>query len=346
MTRPTDPRIPVVSLYSGAGGLDYGLEATGRYRSAVLIDEDEHAVETLDHNFDGEVLHESVERLHPFEILEAGSVRPGEDFLLAAGPPCQPWSKAGFWLEDKRLGAADPRASTLDSFLHVLRLSQPKAFMLENVWGLKFKTHELVLRSLLARMRSYGYRTTAAVLNAADYGVPQRRHRLFVVGVRGATGPFQFPPPTHATSHRTSGAAVRRLSASTNPAEPDEEVNGKWGALLPRIPPGENYLVFTQRRGWRGKPRFRWRSKYWSFLLKLDPQQPSWTIPAHPGPYTGPFHWDNRRLRVAEIKALQTFPLHYYIDGSLPEIRRQLGNAVPPRLAAAVGRAIAEQLFV
>ncbi len=340
--------IPVASLYSGAGGLDLGLEHTGSFRTAVFVENEEHAIETLDTNFTGEVLGESIEDLHPFELLEAGGIRPGEDFLLAAGPPCQPWSKAGFWLEEKRLGAKDPRATTLDQFLRVLRLTRPRAFIFENVWGLKYRTHAQVLERLLARMKALGYTTSAAVLNAADYGVPQRRHRLIVVGAYGRDAKFKFPTPGYGTDHRdhpTAGAAIAELGERSNPPEPDEQVNGKWGDLLPRIPPGENYLVFTQKRGWHGSPRFTWRSRYWSFLLKLDPDRPSWTIPAHPGPYTGPFHWANRRLRIAEIKRLQTFPHRFTIHGELVDQRRQLGNAVPPRLAEVVGRAVAQQLF-
>lgn len=340
--------IPVASLYSGAGGLDLGLEQTGSFRTAVFVENEENAIETLDANFTGEVLGESIEDLHPLELLEAGGIRPGDDFLLAAGPPCQPWSKAGFWLADKRLGAKDPRATTLDCFLYVLELTRPRAFIFENVWGLKYKTHAEVLARLLARMKSLGYATWASVLNAADYGVPQRRQRLIVVGAWGSGDTFSFPTPRYGNDHRdhpTAGAAIGDLGARTNPPEPDEQVDGKWGSLLPQIPPGKNYLVFTQKRGWRGSPRFKWRSKYWSFLLKLDPKQPAWTIPAHPGPYTGPFHWDNRRLRIGEIKRLQTFPDRFALHGELADQRRQLGNAVPPRLAEVVGRAVAQQLF-
>src|SRR5206468_9766248 len=117
--------------------------------------------------------------------------------------------------------------------------------------------------------------------------------------------------------------------------EDDELMRGKWRALLPEIPPGDNYLYFTKRRGY-ARPRFRWRSKYWSFLLKLDPERASWTIPAQAGPNTGPFHWNSRRLRIGERKLLQGFPLRYELAGSPYEQRRQIGNAVPPPLAAKI----------
>jgi len=127
--------------------------------------------------------------------------------------------------------------------------------------------------------------------------------------------------------------------------EDDElKVGGKWGHLLPEIPPGDNYLFFTEKRG-HPNPIFAWRSKYWSFLLKLSPDKPSWTIQAQPGPYVGPFHWKNRRLTISEIKRLQTFPDDYIIYGNRKSAHRQLGDAVPPLLAEKIGESIRYQLI-
>ena len=84
-------------------------------------------------------------------------------------------------------------------------------------------------------------------------------------------------------------------------------------ALLPTIPEGQNYLWHTERGG--GEPLFGWRRRYWSFLLKLAKDLPSWTIQAQPGPATGPFHWDNRRLSVREMARMQTFPDNVVIKG-------------------------------
>src|SRR5205823_8904488 len=117
--------------------------------------------------------------------------------------------------------------------------------------------------------------------------------------------------------------------------EPEEHVNGRYGHLLPAIPPGDNYLFYTEKRG-HSSPLFEWRSRYWSFLLKLDPLQPSPTIQAQPGPYVGPFHWENRRLRVGEIKRLFTFPDEFELVGTRVSVQAQLGNAVPPLLAETV----------
>lgn len=121
------------------------------------------------------------------------------------------------------------------------------------------------------------------------------------------------------------------------------KVNGKWAELLPTIPEGNNYLWHTDRGG--GEPLFGWRRRYWSFLLKLAKDQPSWTIQAQPGPATGPFHWDNRRLTMREMARLQTFPDDVEIVGNISDAQKQLGNAVPSLLAEVMARAIAAQLL-
>jgi DNA (cytosine-5)-methyltransferase 1 len=117
-------------------------------------------------------------------------------------------------------------------------------------------------------------------------------------------------------------------------------LRGQYAHLLPDIPPGENYLHLTAKRG-HPDPKFDWRSRYWSFLLKLDPARPSPTIQAQPGPNVGPFHWENRRLRVPEVKRLFTFPDTFELVGSRNSVQAQLGNSVPPLLAESVVRATA-----
>jgi len=117
--------------------------------------------------------------------------------------------------------------------------------------------------------------------------------------------------------------------------EPEEVMRGQYADLLANVPPGDNYLYYTAERG-HPAPRFKWRSRYWSFLLKLSPERPSPTIQAQPGPNVGPFHWENRRLRVPEIKRLFTFPDDFTLVGSRSSMQAQLGNAVPPLLARQV----------
>jgi DNA (cytosine-5)-methyltransferase 1 len=115
--------------------------------------------------------------------------------------------------------------------------------------------------------------------------------------------------------------------------EREEVMSGKWAKLLLEIPPGWNYKYHT---AWGGHPHptFVAEQRFWNFLLVLDPKKPSWTIPANPGPSIGPFHWEHRRLRTPELAAIQGFPRGYEFAGSRRERVRQIGNAVPPPLAA------------
>jgi DNA (cytosine-5)-methyltransferase 1 len=234
--------------------------------------------------------------------------------------------------------------------LRVLDEARPRAFLLENVYGLAYRNHNARwLRLLLDTFESLKYRVAWNVLLAADFGVPQRRQRVFIVGTLDCKP--ALPEPTHSgphetriwdetlPPHRTTLQAIGDIAGRDDLAEPDEAVNGKYGHLLPAIPPGDNYLFYTRKRG-HSKPLFEWRTRYWSFLLKLDPRQPAPTIQAQPGPYVGPFHWENRRLRLPEILRLQTFPEDWRIHGSRRSAQMQVGNAVPPLLAEQVARCL------
>ena len=187
------------------------------------------------------------------------------------------------------------------------------------------------------------------MLNAADYGVPQSRPRLFVVGAAKGGELPELPAPTHHGEWERRKAlggplphvdSASALAGLVTHSEPEEVVRGKWGHLLPEIPPGGNYLHFTEQRG-HPEPIFEWRSRYWSFLLKLDPSRPSPTIQAHPGPNVGPFHWDNRRLRVPELRRLFTFPDSFGLVGRRASVQSQIGNSVPPLLSRKVAEPIA-----
>lgn len=338
--------LPAISLFSGAGGLDLGVERAG-YRVRAAVEYESDAVATLRDNFPHtSVLHRDIRLVRTDELLEAAGLQHGEAELLVGGPPCTPFSKSGNWLEYKRKGL-DSEASLLEHYLRVLDEARPQAFLLENVFGLAYRNHNAAwFRMLLDTARQLGYRTRYEVLLAADFGVPQRRQRLFIVG-RLDREPT-LPAPTHSGPHETrkgwdasllphvtTGQAIGDLEERNDLFEEEEVVNGRYGHLLPEIPPGDNYLYYTEKRGCPD-PLFGWRKRYWSFLLKLDPGQPAPTIQAQPGPYVGPFHWRNRRLRVPEIKRLQTFPDGFLFHGSRRSQQAQIGNAVPPLLAEQV----------
>ncbi|KMO12513.1 DNA cytosine methyltransferase [Methylobacterium indicum] len=344
-----------ISLFSGAGGLDYGFEAAG-FRTAVALELDQRCIETLHASRPWPVIGKDIAQVRTAELLQAGGLAAGEADVLIGGPPCQPFSKAGFWATGQARRLDDPRASTLDHYLRVLAEMQPRAFLLENVEGLGFRGKDEGLRLIQEALSTINaqagtrYAASVAVLNAADYGVPQLRRRLFIVGARDGT-PFQFPRPTHADPEaldwtansdrwRTAWDALYDLP---EPNDPGLIMQGKWASLMPSIPEGQNYLWHTERGG--GEPLFGWRRRYWSFLLKIAKDKPSWTLAAQPGPATGPFHWSGRRLSMQEMVRLQTFPGDVQVAGSLADAQRQLGNAVPSLLAEILARAIRQQIL-
>ncbi len=351
-------RPKIVSLYTGAGGLDHGLEAAG-FDVAVANDIDADSCSTLRESRDWVVIEDDIHQVPTSKLLADGRVRCREADLLVGGPPCQPFSKSGYWARGDTRRLHDPRADTLTAYLRVLEEAQPRAFLLENVDGLAYAGKSEGLGFLLAAVarinRETGSRYAPAyrVLNAADFGVPQVRQRLFVVAARDGT-PFKFPAdlaevdPTQVRRKARDGMQAYRTAwdaLADARIEPDEDlgVRGKWAGLLPSIPEGQNYLWHTERGG--GLHLFGWRRRYWGFLLKLAKDRPSWTIQAQPGPAIGPFHWHNRRLSRHELCRLQTFPENVRVVGERISVQRQVGNAVPSLLAEVLGRAIRTQLL-
>jgi len=337
----------VISLFSGAGGLDYGFEAAG-FETAVAVEMNADCCNTLRANRSWPVIERDVMAVGSAELLRVGRLKKGQASVLIGGPPCQPFSKSGYWARRDSLRLADPRANTLAAYLRVLEDTRPHAFVLENVEGLAYRGKDEGLRLLLDAIDGINKRTrskylpTVKVLNAAEYGVPQVRKRVLMIGMRDGSE-FEFPAVTHGESGgcepwRTAWDALGDVKV--DPSE-DLRLRGRWVDLLPSIPEGHNYLWHTSRMA--GEPLFGWRRRYWSFLLKLAKRQPSWTIQAQPGPASGPFHWDNRRLSMREMCRLQTFPDDIHITGSRGEVQRQVGNAVPSALAEVIGRALRRQ---
>jgi len=345
----------VISLYTGAGGLDLGFEAAG-FEVACAVEMDDEAVETLRRNRDWPVIHRDIHQVPSREILAEGHIEVGEVDALIGGPPCQPFSKSGYWANGDTMRLDDPRAGTMAAYLRVLRDTLPKTFFLENVPGLAYRGKseglELIQRTVERINRECGtsYRFSVKQLNAAHYGVPQMRERVIVVGARDGSL-FEHPLPTHGDVDGSPELAALEPYMTAWDAIGDLEDDGdtelaprgKWADLLPSIPEGENYLWHTDRGG--GLPLFGWRRRYWSFLLKLAKSRPSWTIQAQPGPAVGPFHWKSRRLSARELCRLQTFPDDYHINGGIAAAQRQLGNAVPAALAEAVARKMRRDLL-
>jgi DNA (cytosine-5)-methyltransferase 1 len=351
-TKTRKARKPLcLSLYSGCGGLDLGVERAG-FQVAVATDAEGRCAETYKLNFgDVPFLVGKIGALSTSDLLAAAGVGAREIDLLVGGPPCPAFSKSRFYRTEKPRALDDPvAAETVGGYLRVLRDVRPKAFLLENVKGLAYGVHREALEHIVDTAGALGYAVTWKVVNAADFGVPQIRERCFVMG--SLSGPIQTPAPTHSKvpdtassllPWKTAGEALGDLDTKKNANDDGHFAGGAHHELLRGIPPGENYLFYTKERG-HPEPKFVWRSRYWSFLLKLSPDLPSWTIQARRSNNMGPLHWRNRILRIAEVKRLQTFPDDFEVVGNVDQQWRQIGNAVPPDLAAVFASAIAEHL--
>ncbi len=366
----------MISLFTGAGGLDYGFEAAG-FSTRVAVDNDQDCCKTLKNNRSWPIINKDIHETTSEEILKIGNLRNGEVDLIIGGPPCQPFSKSGYWANGSAKLLNDPRADTLYAYMKCVMDMLPKVFVLENVHGINYSGKEegfKLLASLTKQINQTSqtnYQISWQVINMADYGVPQLRKRFFLVAHRDGKM-FKFPDPKYSASilgeevldddddkllsdpvqqnllfqntlppYITAWDAIGDLE--NIPLTEDLSLKGKWKDLLPSIPEGQNYLWHTNRRG--GLPLFGWRTRYWNFMLKLAKNQPSWTITAQPGPSTGPFHWKNRLLTVKELARIQTFPEEISFYGNRISAQRQIGNAVPSLMGEIIAREIAIQFF-
>lgn len=358
MRAPKSAALKGISLFSGIGGLDFGFEEAG-FETRVALEFNRHACATMRLNRPWEIIEDDINKVASTDLLRRAGLKAGEPDVLIGGPPCQPFSKSSYWVRGNTLRLDDPRADTLTGYLRILRDTRPRAFLLENVYGLAYEGKDEGLRFLLDginqinREKKTNYKISWQVINCAEYGVPQIRERVFLVGARDGRS-FRFPEPKFGDPKKIEsdlfgGVEPYRTAwdALGDLPEPNDleglRVGGKWGDLLPTIPEGENYLWHTDRSG--GHPLFGWRTRYWSFLLKLSKRLPSWTVQAQPGAAIGPFHWKNRRLTFQELCRIQTFPDGLSIACGRTEMQRQLGNAVPSLVAEILAREIRNQLL-
>ena len=350
-------RINVLSIFSGGGGIDCGFKKAG-FDICFSTDFWKPACDTLKKNKVGRLVKcADIRQVDYAKELASIGLTVGDIDVLAGGPPCPAYSKSRFYRKDKKRALEDENSFTLYEYFRALDEIRPKVFFFENVFGFVYKPHQAAFDLLKERADTLEYDISFQVINAANYGVPQIRERFICVGVRRDFGkPFVFPAQTHYNPEKTDAAAALGKKPWVTcgdaigdldydlPEDQDMQAGSKHKDLLKLVPPGDNYLYFTAERGYP-EPIFKWRSRYWSFLLKLSPEKPSWTIQASFSNNMGPFHWKNRFLRINEIKRIQTFDDEYTFCGDFKDQWRQIGNAVPPRLVAQIAQAIKEQYF-
>jgi len=355
--------IPIIGLFSGAGGLEIGAHWAGA-DVRLSVDIDKMACETLRQNpglHPGVVLQADVTKLDGRELRKLANLSGDQPCIVIGGPPCQPFSKSSYWTDpgdDSRYRQArakgealppkpapiidakpDERRTLVQEFLRLIVEIDAQGFLFENVMSITHPRSKMVLDSFIEDAEAAGYGTRFLKVNAVQYGVPQKRQRVIVLGLKGGLPPM--PEPTHSEKETTgsipllppvtAGEALRPFEDQRY-FEPEEVVKGRYENQLQEIPPGKNYKALT---AWAGHPHpvFEAETRFWTFLLKLSPDLPSWTVQVDPGPWVGPFHWTSRRLRTVELAALQTFPEGYRFAGKRRDRVRQVGNAVPPLLA-------------
>ncbi len=346
----------VISLFSGAMGLDIGMAKAG-LNVVVGQDFDNACVETMKANGHN-VLGGDIRNIQPQELLDIAGLNVGEPFMICGGPPCQPFSTAG-----KRLGINDPRGSLFMDFIRMIDYIRPRFFVMENVKGIMsaplkhVPTAErdnsdpaqklgTVLDVILSEFDKLGYKTVYGLLDAVNYGVPQFRERFVLIGSRDHEDIF-LPIPTHFQTHqnpayrwKTVGEAIRDL----------ENVKSECATLSPER---KKYLHMVPEGGnWRDLPEEiipeAMGGAYTSgggkvgFYRRLSYAQPSPTITTSPAQKATMLCHPkfDRPLSVKEYARIQQFPDDWVFIGTTAAKYRQIGNAVPVGLGTAIGLAV------
>ena len=349
----------VISLFSGAMGLDIGLGQAGLN---VVIGQDFEpvCVDTMRAN-GHKVLGGDIREIKPQTLLDLTGLCIGEPFMICGGPPCQPFSTAG-----KRLGINDPRGSLFMDFIRMIDYIRPRFFVMENVKGIMSAPLKhvpqanrsvkdendpeqklgTVLDVILAEFSKLGYKTVYGILDAVNYGVPQFRERFILIGSRDHEDIF-LPVPTHFQMHqnpeyrwKTVGEAIRDL----------EDDISECGKLTPER---KKYLQMVPEGGnWRDLPNeiipeamggaYESGGGKVGFYRRLTYSQPAPTITTSPAQKATMLCHPrlDRPLSVKEYARIQQFPEDWVFIGTTAAKYKQIGNAVPVGLAKAIGEAV------
>lgn len=325
----------LVSLFSGAGGLDKGFELAG-FEVIVANEYDKKIWATYEANF-------PKTKLLKKSIVDVDRETDDLNFEVdgfIGGPPCQSWSEAG-----AARGIEDERGQLFFEYLRLVESKRPLFFLAENVSGILFSKHNDALDKILGRFASLGYNVSYGLLNTSDYGVPQDRHRVIIVGYQTHVGKFFKPgPPTTSQDKPTLKNAIGHLTDSAVPAFKQTYANPSLKI------PNHEYLVM----GFSPIYMSRNRVRSWD--------QPSFTIqagarhaPIHPSaPKMRQVGKDKfefepgaayRRVTVREAACIQTFPdSHVFIYENVADGYKMIGNAVPVEFAKQLARKISSDL--
>ncbi len=343
-------KLKAVSLFSGGGGFDLGIEAAG-FSTLFATDINAACCKTLRTNMrksldldksfmqNATVIQSCVRELESINILESIRMIPGEVDLLIGGPPCQSFSFIG-----PRNGKNDPRGELVDEYLRLLAGLMPKVFIFENVKGMKSIDGGKFYDSLLEQMRkpTHGLKYTLSVfcLNASDYGVPQNRERIFVLGCREGEMIKCIPTVVGHNASVDGRPFARRTVADAFRDLPDAESE---------YPPNHHGRCHSRRIAERYRSLRPGERDPKTRINKLDLNRPSFTVVSGSARSGGKGHVHPvfpREVTPRESARLQTFPDWWSFEGNtVADIRGQIGNAVPPLLAAVIANQIRYEVF-
>lgn len=298
----------VVSLFSGAGGLDLGFKMAGH---EIIWANDLYgdAVETYRKNIGDHIVCEDIKKISASDIPDAD--------IIIGGFPCQ-----GFSVANTKRYAGDQRNELYKQLCRVINEKKPKFFLAENVKGLTNLEHGAVFRMILDDFQRLGYKVKAKILNAADYGVPQTRLRVIITGVRNDIDfEYVYPEATHDKDGK-NGLPKWVTVADVLAGLPDPDAPNDL----------ENHVYSKYKMEFNGYIGHR----------RIDPDKPAPTVTARGDDKGGvvilPHPNGERRMTCREVATIQSFPLDYLFCGNRSSVYRQIGNAVPPLL----GKAVAE----
>lgn len=347
----------VISLFSGAMGLDLGIEKAG-FTIRVCVEKDREAAQTIRANTSIPVIEDDITVVSANQILDTAGISKEEVTMIVGGPPCQAFSTAG-----RQKGLADFRGNVIIQYLRIVSEIKPQYFILENVRGLlsaklnsvpdiysEYRELETtkgsVLYFLLNEFKKLGYSVSYALLNSANYGVPEKRERVILIGHLGERVPL--PRPTHSETGSFGTKSWVSLKQAIGDIENSESLNyiplrSKSIPYLSLLKGGENWrnLPVELAKEAMGKAFFLGGGKT-GFLRRLNYDEPSPTLVTSPTmPATLLCHPTQLRpLSIEEYARIQQFPDNWNFIGNITSIYRQIGNAVPVGLGYAVGEQI------
>ena len=357
-----------ISLFSGAMGLDLGLEMAG-FETGVCVENDKEAVRTIKHNRPNlPVFDCSIEDVTGSQLVTAANLESSRVPLVAGGPPCQAFSVFG-----NRLGIEDARGQLVFEFLRIVEEVNPATFLMENVRGLlsmsiapnkkelledsriprEFFEKGSLLKKIFKEFNKLGYHVDCFVVNSVNYGAPQIRERLLLIGNRFGYS-AEFPEPKFSNRvednlppFKTLGQAISPEYGFIDSCPEVMDFSPRKLKYLSMVPEGGNWrsLPVDVQKESMGKSWYLkgGRSAYWRKLSYAFPSPTVVTMPNHAG--TSMCHpKELRAISVGEAAAIQEFPREWEFQGTTTAKFRQVGNAVPTRLGKVAGEVIAKLL--